>query len=308
MSDFKNEFSWSVSRDALFRECRRKYYYNYYGYWGGWDKNHPDKTRRILYVLKSLQNRWQWKGSVVHHEIEKVLVELVSTGVLTPEEKSKSRVTEMMRSDYRYSRDGHYWRKDGSLRNVTALYEHEYKTGTSDEIWKQTHDEAVLCIENFYKSRVLDEIKGLPKEKVISIESMTASAFSFTPEKVFVKLDLAYVKGDGVEIVDWKTGAGEADRLQFLVYAIFACEEFEILPGQVSVTEYNLLGDGAREHRFSAQELNDGVEYIKESISSMKSMLANAEENIAVMTDFPRTKNEKTCESCSFRKICFELD
>ncbi len=84
MSDFKNEFSWSVSRDSLFKECRRKYYYNYYGSWGGWDKNHRDKTTRILYVLKSLQNRWQWKGSTVHHEIEKVLKELVSTGDLIP--------------------------------------------------------------------------------------------------------------------------------------------------------------------------------------------------------------------------------
>jgi len=308
MSDFKNEFSWSVSRDSLFRECRRKYYYNYYGYWGGWDKNHPDKSRRILYVLKNLQNRWQWKGSVVHHEIEKVLVELVSTGKLTPEEKSKNRVTEMMRSDFRYSRDGLYWQKDGSLRNVTALFEHEYKTGTSDEVWKQIHDEAILCMENFFRSRVLEEIKALPKEKIISVESMTASAFSFTPETVFVKLDLAYERGDMIELVDWKTGAGEADKLQFLVYAIFASEEYEVPPEQISLTEYNLLGDGPREHRFSARELNDGVDHIKESISSMKSMLANVEENIAVMADFPRTENERTCEGCNFRKICFDLD
>jgi PD-(D/E)XK nuclease superfamily len=244
----------------------------------------------------------------VHHEIEKVLVELVSTGVMIPDEKSKNRVTEIMRSDFRYSRDGLYWQKDGSLRNVTALFEHEYKTGTSDEVWKQTHDEAIKCMESFYKSSVLEEIKGLPKEKVISIESMTASAFSFTPETVFVKLDLAYERGDKIEIVDWKTGAGEADKLQFLAYAIFACEEYEVPPEQISLTEYNLLGDGPREHGFSAPELNDGVDYIKESISAMKSMLANADENIAVMADFVRTENERTCESCSFKKICFELD
>jgi hypothetical protein len=237
-----------------------------------------------------------------------VLVELASTGVLIPEEKSKKRVTEMMRSDFRYSRDGLYWQKDGSLRNVTALFEHEYKTGTSDDVWKQTHDEALRCIESFYRSEVLDEVKELPKEKVISIESMTASAFSFTPETMFVKLDLAYEKEDGIEIVDWKTGAGEADKLQFLVYAIFACEEYEVRPEQVVVIEYSLLGDGPREHRFLAQELNDGVDYIRESISSMKGMLANAEENIAVMTDFPRTENERTCETCNFKKICFELD
>jgi hypothetical protein len=308
MSDFRNEFSWSVSRDALFRECSRKYYYNYYGSWGGWDKNHPDKTTRTLYVLKNLQNRWQWKGSTVHHEIERVLTELTSTGVLTPEEKSKKRVTEMMRSDFRYSRDGLYWQKDGSLRNVTALYEHEYKTGIPDDIWKQTHDEAVQCLESFFRSEVLEDIKKLPKEKIISIESMTASAFSFNPEKVFVKLDLAYLKGDNVEIVDWKTGAGESDRLQFLVYTIFAVEELEVPVEQISLTEYNLLGEGPRAHRFSTLEMNDAVDYINNSIAGMKSLLRDPQENIAVMTDFPRTKNERLCETCSFRKICFDLD
>jgi hypothetical protein len=308
MSDFRNEFSWSVSRDALFRECSRKYYYNYYGSWGGWDKNHPDKTTRTLYVLKNLQNRWQWKGSTVHHEIERVLTELVSTGRLTAVEKSTNRVTEIMRSDFRFSRDGLYWQKDGSLRNVTALYEHEYKTGIPDDIWKQTHDEAVQCLESFFRSEVLEDIKKLPKEKIISIESMTASAFSFNPEKVFVKLDLAYLKGDNVEIVDWKTGAGESDRLQFLVYTIFAVEELEVPVEQISLTEYNLLGEGPRAHRFSTLEMNDAVDYINNSIAGMKSLLRDPQENIAVMTDFPRTKNERLCETCSFRKICFDLD
>ncbi len=308
MRDFKNEFSWSVSRDALFRECRRKYFYNYYGSWGGWDKNHPDKTKRILYVLKSLQNRWQWKGSVVHHEIEKVLKELVSTGDLIPFPKSSARLTELMRSDFRFSRDGLYWGKDGSLRNVTALFEHEYKTGTPDEIWKQTHDEAIRCLENFFGSGIPEAIKTLPKEKIISIESMTASAFSFNPEKVFVKLDLAYESGESVVIVDWKTGAGESDRLQFLVYTIFAIEEFEVPLEQIALTEYNLLGYSPRTHRFVAHELNDAVEYINGSIAEMKGLLADPDQNVALMADFPRTTNERTCESCSFKKIFFDLD
>ncbi|MEW6143713.1 MAG: PD-(D/E)XK nuclease family protein [Thermodesulfobacteriota bacterium] len=308
MSDFKNEFSWSVSRDSLFKECKRKYYYNYYGSWGGWDKNHQDETTRTLYVLKNLQNRWQWKGSTVHHEIERVLTELVSTGSLTPPEKSKKRVTELMRSDFRYSRDGLYWQKNGSLRNVTALFEHEYNTEVPDEVWRQTYDEAIRCLESFYDSQVLEVVKNLPKEKIISIESMTASAFSFTPETVFVKLDLAYEKGNTVEIVDWKTGAGEADRLQFLVYTIFAVEELEVPLDQVSLTEYSLLGDGPRAHRFSAGELNEGVEYINDSIAGMKSLLRDPDKNIAVMKDFPRTNNERLCETCSFRKICFDLD
>lgn len=308
MSNFKNEFSWSNSRDTLFRECKRAYYYNYYGSWGGWDRDGADRVTRILYVLKNLQNRWQWRGSTVHHEIERILKELVTTGSLTAIEKSKQRVTELMREGFRASRDGLYWQKDGSLRDETALFEHEYKTLIPDEIWKKNYDEVISCLESFYRSPVVEEIKKLPKENVISIESMTAASLSFSTETIFVKLDLAYEAGGNIVIVDWKTGASEADRLQFQVYTIYAVEELDVSFDQISVIEYNLLGDGPAVHRFSDQELNDAADYINSSISEMKSYLADPDENVATMTDFPRTSNDRTCESCKFKKICFDLE
>lgn len=308
MSDFKNEFSWSNSRNTLFNECKRAYYYNYYGSWGGWDRDGSDRVTRILYVLKNLQNRWQWKGSMVHHEIERVLKELVSTGSLTPAQRSMERATELMREGFRASREGLYWQKNGSLRNETALFEHEYKTGTPDEIWKKNYDEVISCIDSFYRSPVLQEIKKLPKDKIISIESMTAASLSFSTETIFVKLDLAYEIGDRIEIVDWKTGAGEAEKLQFHVYTIYAIEELDTPLEQVSVIEYNLLGDRLVIHIFTDQELKDATDYINNSIAEMKSYLAEPDENIAVMTDFPRTDNDRTCEFCNFKKICFDLE
>ncbi|MEQ9618591.1 MAG: PD-(D/E)XK nuclease family protein [Deltaproteobacteria bacterium] len=308
MADFKNEFSWSNSRQALFKECKRAYYYNYYGSWGGWERDKADRVTRTLYVLKNLQNRWQWKGSMVHHEIERILKELVSTGNLAPLAKSIERATELMRKGFRSSRDGLYRQKDGSLRNETALFEHEYNTETPDEIWKKIHDEVVLCLESFYRSEVLDRVKNLPKEKILSVESMTAASLSFSPEIIFVKLDLAYEIEDRVEIVDWKTGSGEGEKLQFQVYTIFANEELEVPLEQISLIEYNLLGDRPLTHRFSVDELRDGMGYINNSIAEMKSYLAEPNENVAVMTDFPRTDDDRICESCNFKKICFDLD
>lgn len=308
MSNFKNEFSWSNSRNALFNECKRAYYYNYYGSWGGWDRDGADRVTRILYVLKNLQNRWQWKGSTVHHEIERVLKELVSTGSLTPPRKSFERVSELMRQGFRASREGLYWQKNGSLRNETALFEHEYKTGTPDEIWKKNYDEAISCLKSFYTSSVLEKINNIPKEKIISIESMTAASLSFNTETIFVKLDLAYEIGDRLEIVDWKTGAGESERLQFQVYTLYALEELDVPLENISVIEYNLLGDGPATHNFAERELKEAIDYINNSIAEMKSYLADPDENIAVMTDFPRTDNDRTCEFCNFKKICFDLE
>src|SRR3970040_763658 len=69
MADLVNEFSWSRSRDNLFQDCRRKYFYHYYGAGGGWEADAPEETR-ALYVLKQLSSRQQWAGKVVHEGVE----------------------------------------------------------------------------------------------------------------------------------------------------------------------------------------------------------------------------------------------
>jgi len=72
MSTFKNEFSWSISRDRVFQTCPRQYYFNYYGYWGGWEINAPQRVKQI-YVLKQLKNRYMWAGAKVHDFIERLV-------------------------------------------------------------------------------------------------------------------------------------------------------------------------------------------------------------------------------------------
>jgi len=308
LADFKNEFSWSYSRDNLFKECKREYYYNYYGSWGGWERDKADEVTRTLYVLKNLQNRWQWKGSAVHDEIERILKELVSTGRLIPFEKSRARVTEIMRNDFRSSRDRNYWNKSGSLRNEPGLFEHEYHPELPDHIWKKNYDEVIVCLENFYKSGVTDEIAELPKEVICSIESMTGAYFSFNTALYYVKLDLAYSIGDRIKIFDWKTGSGEADELQFLIYALYALEELDFELDKITVTELNLFEDYTKIHSFNVEQVEYAKKYINNSMENMKSFLSDPLENEAVMSNFPRTEDRKICELCNFQKICFDLD
>jgi hypothetical protein len=307
MAEFKNEFSWSTSRDALFEECKRKYYYNYYGSWGGWERGKADDVTRTLYVLKQLKSRWQWKGTIVHNEIARILKQLVSTGKLTPIEASLSRVTDLMREEFRYSRDGSYWEKDGGLRDVTSLFEHEYKVSIPDEDWKKIHEEVIGCIRNFYKSDVLEKVRNLDKKAILSIDSITPTLFSFNDEKIYVNLDLAYRIENKIEIVDWKTGVGESEPLQFVVYTIYAKEVLGIPLEKISVIEYNLLTEQKIVHKFSPDNIKEAKEHINKSIASMKSCLRNPLENTAVMTDFSRTEDERKCEFCNFKKICFDL-
>ena len=75
MTNFKNEFSWSKSRDELFNECKRKYFFKHYGSWNGWDSNEEDRIKRIYY-LKQLKTKEIWLGQIVHEVINFVLTQL----------------------------------------------------------------------------------------------------------------------------------------------------------------------------------------------------------------------------------------
>jgi len=54
MTELRNDFSWSKSRDEIFQTYPRQYYFNYYGYWGGWSKDTPERIKRI-YILKNFK-------------------------------------------------------------------------------------------------------------------------------------------------------------------------------------------------------------------------------------------------------------
>ena len=106
MSELKNLFSWSKSRDEEFRECLRMYYYDRYASWGGWEAKAPEAAR-AAYVLKNLKNRWAWKGEIVHHQIEHLLRSLRAGHPLTPED-ALERLTSSMRLDFKNSKAKRY--------------------------------------------------------------------------------------------------------------------------------------------------------------------------------------------------------
>ena len=100
MTTFKNEFSWSTSRDDTFRKCLRMYYFHYYGSWGGWSDEVDDRTRKI-YILKQLQTRQMWAGKKVHECIEKVIKD-IHDGIETIHAKqSIDKTLNVMRQEFK---------------------------------------------------------------------------------------------------------------------------------------------------------------------------------------------------------------
>jgi len=299
MTTFKNEFSWSVSRDDTFRKCHRMYYFQYYGSWGGWEIDADDRTR-MIYILKQLQNRQMWAGKKVHECIENVIME-IQEGIKKIDVSQKMEDTlDLMRKEFLSSKNKKYLTDP----KTCALFEHEYDLAVPETEWKSNADNVVKCLKLFFDSKVYKEILKLTENQWLEMEQF--SYFYFNDVKIYAVLDFAFRRNDKVIIYDWKSGKEDAerDRLQLACYGLFAIQKWDIKPENVILTDYFLSNVKQNEYNFKNFELDQIQDYIKNSIVEMKDKLDDPQENVTRENSFLFTENEQICKYCNYYKVC----
>lgn len=297
--DFKNEFSWSKSRDELFGECKRKYYFNHYGYWGGWDPTAPERIRE-LYILKNLSTRQIWIGQVVHDIIRYYLIKLKSGEEVTSGHLI-FRLKKRLKEDLNCSEAGIYKK----FPKRCGLVEHEYKMLISKEEWDELFKYAEKCIMNFYNSDILKGIKKEDIDKWLFLEDFLS--FDFEGTKVYLIIDFAIKNEDNqVVLYDWKTGK-ERDvemDVQLACYALYVLQKWNLSPDRIIIKKFNVALDKEDEFKVTAQTIEDIKDYIRKSIEAMKNILKDKEKNVAEEDNFQKTIEVKNCLRCNFKKVC----
>ena len=299
MKEFKNEFSWSVTRDDTFRKCRRMYFFQHNGSWGGWEQN-ADKRTRTIYILKQLQNRQMWAGSKVHECIENTLNEIKSgIGKIDLEQKIETTL-DLMRKEFLSSKNKKYLTDP----KTCALFEHEYGLDVSDAEWKSNADKVVECLEQFFSSGIYQEILQLSEDQWLELEQFPY--FYLNDVKIYAVLDFAFHRNNKIIIYDWKTGREdpEKDKFQLACYGLFAIHKWNIKADNVKLVDFYL--SSANQNKFSLEdfEIDKIQNQIINSINEMIDMLDDPQENIATEDRFPFTENEQICKYCNYHKVC----
>jgi CRISPR/Cas system-associated exonuclease Cas4 (RecB family) len=301
MSTFKNEFSWSISRDRIFQTCPRQYYFNYHGYWGGWEINAPQRVKQI-YVLKQLKNRHMWAGEKVHDCIKHSLTNLQRGISVLDVDQIVDITLNQMREEFRSSREKRYL----THPKTYALFEHEYEEPVSDADWKKTADNMEQCLRNFYSSETFNMLKELPRQMWLEVEDF--SSFNLNNTKIWTVLDCSFRTDDGgVTIIDWKTGRSMSEdvSMQLSCYAMYAMDKWGIDPENVKLIEYNLLANQGVEFTVGAPEIENTKSYIAGSIADMQSLLVDAGENVPKDEEaFQKVEDKRVRADCNFQKVC----
>jgi len=300
MVTFKNEFSWSKTRDEIFKSCPRQYWFAYYGFWNGWLKDAPERTRKI-YVLKSLKNRQAWAVEKIHNSIHRSISNIRRGIKVLPVDDIISITLNQMRSEFRSSRSKTYWKKP----KTCALFEHEYGIEVTDQQWKEMAQNVETCLKNFYASDIYSRLKSHGKEGWLEVEEF--SSFNLDSTKINVVIDCAVKEGDSIIIYDWKTGKALSEDLsvQLGCYAFYAMEKWHLPPGSLTVVEYNLFFNKANSFSVTKGEIEGIKGYIQGSVKDMQSLLKDRENNIPLPEDqFAKVEDERAISRCNFKKVC----
>ncbi len=298
-----NEFSWSVSQNKKFSECRRMYYYSRYGSWGGWMEPAGSRTREI-YLLKNLARKNEWVGTAVHGLIGTSLRHLKNGRVL-PFVKAERFLEEGMRADFLESRgNGSAFHKNP--KRTTRFFEHEYSLEFPTAEAEALIGFAKKCLKNFYESETYARLKTVRGRDWLAIDEKEPGKLDFEGTTVFVKLDAAVRMGEKILVFDWKTGRKEdVDYTdQMGCYLLYAVRTWQARPEDVDVFEVNLASNRVKKHAGLGARIDWLENNIRNSVAAFKTLLRNPEENIAAEEDYPKANELRYCRNCGFVRVC----
>ncbi len=300
-----NDFSWSKSRHEKFSECLRSYYLYYYGSWGGWEAEAP-KEKRELYVLKKLNNRYSWAGTVVHESIRDVLLDWRAGRTVDPA-AVEARARRQMQDDFRHSQKKAYWTQK-YRKGFTGLVEHEYAEPVTDEAWKQNWETVRAALAWFFSSRWPGLAHSLKPAQWLEVDAgFDFSSFTMDGVKMFAIPDFAYVDEAGVPVVvDWKTGkARDGYDDQVLGYALYVSQRYKLPMEKVRASLVYLNEGLEQDVQVDLAALDSFKQRFAESVAKMRALLKDPATNTPQEASaFPMTDNVAMCVRCAFRRPC----
>jgi hypothetical protein len=297
MAVLKSELTWSFSRDRLFRDCRRAYYYNYYASWTGWEKTADDLCRKA-YILKNIQNSDMWIGDITHQIIKWILSQAAGKTSITLEQ-AQIKTKDMLMRTWQQSRNK-LWQQN--IKYNLNLLEHYYGIELTKEELTRKLQKAADSIRNFYSCGVLDLFDNLPRENFLALDEL--DTFEFEGLKIFAVPDFA-VRNNGFTLYDWKTGKpSDNDTLQLSLYALYAQAKWKAAGDEIKIVPVYLAGENIEIKPVNPLPEDKVTAYMRASINEMKAILIDRETNKTAIERCPKTQEAWRCKNCKFQEIC----
>jgi len=274
---WRRYFGWSKSRAGLFRECRKRYSFQYLFKW------EPGQTAAMAKALSKVNTLPIEKGVLLHREIETFL---------------KTR------------RAGKPEDPEASLQRLERAFDIlvaqaprrllEWRFGfqggaEGEERLREAKADALEQLRAFYQ----DHWPRYRDLEVLAFEEL--ERFEVAGNPLWVSADLVVQEGDTVLLVDWKTGRREspaAESEQLTGYLLWAKRRFR-QPLEALAAELVWFPSGTVDRTTRRPEDLDA--YLEQVAADCEAMLA-----IDSYDAIEASPAEKACTRCPFLPLCRE--
>lgn len=294
---------WSATRVRTFQECRRKYYFRYHLAPLARKPGAPAVAYQVDRV-KDLVGLEAWAGDLVHHVIETALNRWRARRDYT-EAEALAQANRMLSSQYRDSHD--YWsaHPDSYTRRPLLLDMHYYSdAGLSKDRAQKLRETVHQSLRSFFRSHLAGRLRALDPGDWRPIDR-NASAHLEDGTLILVKPDFAFVDGERLVILDWKTGRPDPywEMIQVTCYALYAAERWHYSLERIDPKVVHLFPEfRISDTEYSWDSIQDVKFLIRESQSEIVDLVGS--EELPPEDRFPCTEDGMRCRWCQFRGVC----
>ncbi len=306
--------TWSFSKGRIFKQCPRKWFFStIYA-----DARSTDPQRHEAYLLSKLQSIYAWRGQIV----DSALGNLVATDLNANRSPTLSDALKYARRLFETQKDfglKHRIREQGiSITDVGPTFAAFSKVEQGETISEEEFDRAWNDIEtalrNVWK---LEELRGRIRAGTYRVAQRNLQ-FEHCGANVRAVPDLiVFFSNKPPLIVDWKVhtfGTRDyADQLATYALALTRANphnDFPLLarryrPHEIELIEAQLLLGSARVHTLDEDDIHRAEERIADGIVTLQLAYDGKASSELQPEDFPTARNPHTCQTCPFRKICW---
>ncbi|MBR6373661.1 MAG: hypothetical protein IKS20_10805 [Victivallales bacterium] len=292
----KEDFIWSLERQAIFMRCPRAYFHL---------RSQDDAIARQLSHLQTLE---AWTGNMICRSLAQALAQCASNGQMPGKEELQQIALKNMRESWMEYLNGAWKEQPETSTNIFELYYGNGKEyGTLRKLPQEATDNA--------KQQILDAMDTFHFSPFIkSISALDKSTWSFPSKKDTFRLDdinvqeppdFIYKEKDGtLTTLFWTLGNEERAflRLKQACHKMFAMEKYSLPANQVNVSTV-FLNDGGRGRSFIVTE-GDLATARQQILKGAEAMLAKEKSSQAKDDYLPRP--EDSCQNCNFKRLCLD--
>jgi hypothetical protein len=295
------EFAWSISRQRKLDQCPRAYFYTYYLGWNGWLDAAPTETR-VAYRLGKLTSLDALLGQQIDVRARE-LEAAARTGAVLPEaDELETRTREALRRLWTRSKEGRaaFEARPNRVTMLRSLYMDQDTQPETDRL----NQKAGPSLRGLLATSHWERLRACGDQGQIEVPAF--ASFQRDGVRVFAAPDLAYVAGDVLHVIDWKTGrTDDSNPIQVLLQMWWALETYPKLEGleMRGCLEYVAAGD-TQPVEATPDFREQTAETVRDGVVQMRALLADPDKNIPLeMAAFER-RESGLCRSCNFFPVC----